>query len=147
MAKDFTIVVVRHAEKAVAESDPALNSKGKQRAQLLAEMLSKLDLKAVYSTPFQRTEQTAQPAAKRFDLAVQNYKAGDGEVLVEKLLAAEQTALVVGHSNTVPGIVGALGVEVESMTEKEYGDVFLLHFRDGQPRLHRLMIPMIEEKE
>lgn len=76
MAQDFSIIVVRHAEKAVAESDPPLSEKGQRRARALAEMLSKVQLSAIYSTPYKRTAQTVEPLAEQLGLAVENYRAG-----------------------------------------------------------------------
>ncbi len=142
MAQDFSVFVVRHAEKTVETSNPSLSEKGVIRAKVLAEMLSKSNLEAVYSTPFKRTEQTVAPLASALNLSVQNYPAGGGEALAEQLKQAGQSALVVGHSNTVPAIVRALGIEVENLTEKDYGDLFIVQFHNGQAQLIRLMIPM-----
>ncbi|MFC0445152.1 SixA phosphatase family protein [Pseudidiomarina halophila] len=144
MAQDFSIIVVRHAEKAVAESDPPLSEKGQRRAQALAEMLSKVQISAIYSTPYKRTEQTVSPLAQQHGLEVKNYRAGDGENLAAQLRDAQQDVLVVGHSNTVPGIVRALDIEVEDLTEQDYGDVFVVQFRQGKPQLLRLMVPVQE---
>ncbi|MGQ4275622.1 SixA phosphatase family protein [Pseudidiomarina sp. E22-M8] len=142
MAQDFSIIVVRHAEKAVAESDPPLSEKGQCRAQALAELLSKVKISAIYSTAYKRTEQTVQPLAEQLGLEVETYGAGGGANLAGQLRDAQQTVLVVGHSNTVPAIVRALKVEVEDLTEQDYGDVFLVQFREGKPQLLRLMIPL-----
>ncbi|WP_258806596.1 histidine phosphatase family protein [Pseudidiomarina sp. CB1] len=130
MANEFTVYVVRHAEKAQAESDPPLSEQGVQRAQTLAGMLQKAQIKAIYSTPYQRTQQTAQPLAKLLGITVQTYHPATARELVEQLKQAGENALVVGHSNTVPALVRSLGGHSEDLTERDYGDLFQLTLRD-----------------
>lgn len=130
MANEFTVYVVRHAEKAVAESDPPLSEKGQQRAHTLAQMLQKAELKAIFSTPYQRTQMTAQPLAESVGLTVQSYRPGDAEGTLEALMARGENTLIVGHSNTVPALVRGLGGQSENLTEQDYGDLFQLTFYD-----------------
>lgn len=47
-----------------------LTQKGQQQAQLLAEKLSKAPIKAIYSSPLERTLETAQPLAKALQLEI-----------------------------------------------------------------------------
>ena len=121
----MTFVIVRHAEKVPDGSkDPPLTQASHARAQALAQHLSPLPVIAVYTTPFQRTRQTATPTAQEHGLPLIEYDA--------KLPAAEfaaqlkqrhagQTVLVVGHSNTVPDIAAALcSCAVAPMSEAEY---------------------------
>lgn len=151
MADEFTIYVVRHAEKAVAESDPPLSETGQKRALVLAQMLQKANLKAIYSTPYQRTQQTAQPLAEKLGLAVQDYRPAQAEELIVQLKNAAQNALIVGHSNTVPALVRALGGESENLTEQDYGDLFQITLHgckdvvdSCQVHQARLFVPVAE---
>lgn len=130
VADEFTLYVVRHAEKAVAKADPPLNEMGQQRAHMLAEMLQNAEIKALYSTPYQRTQETVQPLALRLGLTVQSYRPGDSQALIRQLKQAAENALVVGHSNTVPALVRALGGTSENLTEQDYGDLFQLTLHD-----------------
>ncbi|MDR0184740.1 phosphoglycerate mutase family protein [Lysobacter arvi] len=120
-----TFLIVRHAEKVPDGSDdPPLTDAGRVRAQALARRLSSTPVIAVYTTAFQRTRQTATPTAQEHGLPLIAYDA--------KLPASEfatqlkqrhsgQTVLIVGHSNTVPGIASALcSCEVAPMSEAEY---------------------------
>ncbi|RUO62087.1 SixA phosphatase family protein [Pseudidiomarina insulisalsae] len=141
MAAEFTVYVVRHGEKAVAESNPPLNEKGQERARALAKLMAKVELQAVYSTPYRRTEQTVAPLAQAKGLNIQSYRAGEAEQLVRQLREQGENALVVGHSNTVPGLVRSLGGSSEELTEQHYGDLFVLHFRDDNVHQIRLMLP------
>ena len=120
-----TFVVVRHAEKATDDPrDPALTEAGRMRAEALAASLADTPLAAVYSTAYRRTQQTGAPSARAHALAVTAYdaKQAAGEFAAELRRAHPRgTVLVVGHSNTVPGIAAALcGCAVEPMSETEY---------------------------
>lgn len=64
--------------------------------------------------------------------------------MASQLREAQENVLIVGHSNTVPAIVRTLDIEVEDLTEKDYGDVFVIQFREGKPQLLRLMVPVQE---
>jgi len=114
-AQTTTVIVVRHAEKAAEPaSDPALTAAGSARADALAEMLKDAGVQAVISTAFQRTKMTAAPTAAKFGLTTElvDARAPDHPKAVAAGILANHkghTVLVVGHSNTVPEIVAALG--------------------------------------
>lgn len=126
-----TFVIVRHAEKATDDPrDPSLTPVGQARAERLARMLADAELTAVYSTGYRRTQSTAQPTARQHGLPVTTYDAAQPpEVLAARLRAAHPggTVLVVGHSNTAPGLAAALcACDVEPMTESAYGRYYRL---------------------
>src|SRR5690606_4551980 len=129
-------VVVRHAEKVDDGSrDPSLTDAGNARADALARMLRSRDVVAVYATDFRRTRNTAQPTAAIHDLSIISYDAqapAEAVATRQRRAHASGTVLVVGHSNTVPGIVSALcGCEVAPIDESEYGNLFEVRIRDG----------------
>ncbi len=119
--------VVRHAEKASDGDDPPLTDQGAARAEALRDLLAAEPISAVFSTPYRRTMQTAQPTAADHGLAVTHYDpSGD---LPAQLLAEHQghTVLVAGHSNTVPAIVAGLGAaEPDEIHHERYGDYWLV---------------------
>lgn len=121
------IYIVRHAEKAGAGKDPELTAEGRLRAQNIAAILRKANITHVFSTPFLRTQQTAQPLAQRGNLAVETYDPRAPKALVDKVKALDGAALVVGHSNTVPELVrlfgGAPGPDIP---ESEYDRLYQL---------------------
>lgn len=138
---DTLVVLVRHAEKADdGGKDPALAPAGRARAESLAARLSGMRLDAVYATPYRRTRQTAEPAARAAGLAVREY-APDGVALLRALRESHrgQGVLVVGHSNTVPALVEALsGTAVPTIGDDEYGHLFVVAIAaDGRARLLR----------
>ena len=140
------VVVVRHAEKATDHPrDPTLTEAGSARARALARRLQGAGLDAAYATQYRRTQLTAAPAAAQAGIAVQlrPVDAGNaatyGADLAHDLrgLPPGSTALVVGHSNTVPGIVAALGGQAAGgMPETEYDRYTVVVLdADGQARV------------
>ena len=121
MAMADTVYLVRHAEKLAEGKDPALTACGQARADALASSLSGVKLAAVYSTPYKRTRQTAAAMAKQQQLDITSYDPRQPEVLVKQLTTLNQSALVVGHSNTVPELVAQLsGIAIAALTEQDY---------------------------
>jgi phosphohistidine phosphatase SixA len=109
---------VRHAEKESAGKDPELTAQGHVRAQNIATILQKTGIANIFSTPYQRTTQTAQAvarsaaqrsAAQRSGLQVQAYDPAVPKVLVEQVKSLNGAVLVVGHSNTLPELVRLFG--------------------------------------
>ena len=131
-----TFIVVRHAEKASEDpDDPRLDADGQARAQALAKALADMPVKAVYATPTRRTHETALPLAADKALEVRDYDPGLAPSELATMLHirhAGDTVLLVGHSNTVPGIVTALcACPVEPLTEEDYGDLYLVRIAAG----------------
>jgi broad specificity phosphatase PhoE len=126
---DNVIFIARHADK-VEGSDPVLNEQGLARAQQLAKMLAKVQLKAIFSTDTKRTQQTAAPLATALSLPVQSYDARKQAEFAAKLKTLQGNALVIGHSNTITDLVKQLGGDPGAENpESEYGRVYqvILH--------------------
>lgn len=128
-----TVIVVRHAEKeAEPAADPALTAAGVQRADALAEAIKDAGVQAVMSTAFKRTQLTAAPAARLFGLTVETVDArapNHPKAVADAILAQHRgrTVLVVGHSNTVPAIVAALGAAMPpAICDAQYDNLFIV---------------------
>lgn len=139
--KATTVILVRHAEKADApREDPPLTEAGVARSQKLAALLASAGIKAVYTSQFLRTKQTAEPLAKQLGttvtpLTIQSKKSNPREVseesirqIVDKIMEHPgDTALVVGHSNSVPDVIRMLGGDVvPTIDEKKFDDLFIV---------------------
>ncbi len=103
------IYVTRHAEKAAVDKDPELTAQGAARARTIAAILRKAEIRAVFSTPTRRTQQTAAPLALQSGLQVQLYDAAKPALVVDKIKAMPGPTLLVGHSNTIAELVTLLG--------------------------------------
>jgi 2,3-bisphosphoglycerate-dependent phosphoglycerate mutase len=133
-----TVFFVRHAEKADATKDPDLSEAGRARADALAKMLKDANITAIYATEFKRTQQTAAPLAKALDITVTTLPAKNSAALIEKLRASNGNALVVGHGDTIPDLIKALGIsELINVGENDYDNLFAVVL-DQKPHLIRL---------
>ncbi|MCF8243554.1 MAG: histidine phosphatase family protein [Saprospiraceae bacterium] len=105
-----TFLLVRHAEKESIGSDPNLTPDGHARAEALMRVLKNIPLSAVFSTNYNRTQQTALPTANDQGLSVQSYDPALLDPLVDGVLQNHPggAVLVVGHSNTIPGLLNFL---------------------------------------
>ena len=135
-----TVIFVRHAEKLPGAEDPGLSDIGKSRAAELARQLTDADVvpgrgvDAVYATPFRRTEETARAVAAALDLQVMPYEATDdsdrSEEIIERIVRSHkgQIILIVGHSNTLPVMIGAMGASknVPYIEEDEYDNMYIV---------------------
>jgi len=140
-AQDKTIILVRHAEKDASETadknDPVLTVEGKQRAERLAKVIKKYKPGAIYSTDLKRTRETAAPMAARRKLQVQTYDARKPAELIDTIMKSRtKRFLVVGHSNTVPGLANLIGKKelFKNLDDSEHGAIWIIRIRDGQVR-------------
>jgi len=132
-ASDPAIYLVRHAEKEPGR-DPNLTPVGKVRAEALITHLDGVALDAIYSTDYRRTRQTAAPISLKTGVPVLRYDPAKLGEFADQLRAQGGTVLVVGHSNTTPELVAALGGEAGApITEAtEYDRLYVLTFVDGE---------------
>ncbi len=122
---NHSIYLVRHAEKQSSKNDPALTQCGQLRAIQLANMLSKANIKNVYSTSYKRTMATAQPIAEKQNIAIKSYAPNKLEQLTREIIQLKENVLVVGHSNTTPRLAQLLsGQDVKALSEQEYQELY-----------------------
>jgi broad specificity phosphatase PhoE len=131
------VIVVRHAERAdagapagaamTAAPDPELSAAGKARAQALAAMLKDAGVTAIFTTEFRRTKDTAAPLAEALKITPEAVSSREQAAMIAKIKAHTAGAvLVVGHSNTVPAIIKALGGAAVTLGESEYDSLFFV---------------------
>lgn len=111
-SSDTVVYLVRHAEKITGENagrDPALTEAGAARSQELASLLSETNISYIHSSDYIRTRDTGAPLAKAKELKIEIYDPTDLQVLADKIKKLRGSHLVVGHSNTIPETVVALG--------------------------------------
>jgi len=131
------ILFVRHAEKAAEPSDdPALSEAGERRAQQLAAVLADAGIRHIVTTQWRRTRDTAAPLAARLGLPPQVVATRRGVKHADEVLALLQglqgRVLVVGHSNTVPELIAALGgPRLPMICESSFGHLLLLRPADA----------------
>lgn len=137
LAEAQMVILVRHAERAdggagtaaamTSGNDPELSDVGKARAQKLASMLSDAGIVAIYTTEFRRTKDTAAPLAARIGVTPEVVTSKDPSTVASKIKGhAKGAVLVVGHSNTIPQIIKAIGGSVVTVGDDEYDSLFFV---------------------
>jgi len=125
-----TVILVRHAERAGGMgSDVGLSDAGRCRAEALARMLADAGVKHIYVTEVARTQQTADPLARKLNIRPEEIPAKDVDGLVGKLRNGPpgEVGLVVGHSNTLPEIIKRLGGgAIRPIEDAEYDRMFVV---------------------
>lgn len=139
------VLLVRHAEKAAQPpQDPPLTESGAARARALVAVAQNAGVTAIITTQFERTRKTAEPTAEALHVTPEVVNAGalaqHARAVADQIMKhAGGTILVVGHSNTIPAIVGALGApQPRDLCDSEYDQLFVVVIGDtGPPRLIR----------
>lgn len=133
------VMIVRHAERAPGSGDPPISDVGRTRAAALAEIGRMAGVSAIITTQLQRTRQTAEPLAAALGITIVTVPTGAdlskhvSDVAAAVRQQAGKTVLVVGHSNTVPLIVAALGgPRVPDLCEPEYDALFTVVIDEGR---------------
>lgn len=127
------VILVRHAElQSAAMAGPKqvpLSQAGSARAVRLAGLLKDAGIDAIYVTDFARTQKTAEPLSRELKERPTVLPKGDPQELVARLRKehADQKVLLVGHTDTLPAIIKALGYPAEVKIDSEdYGNVFVV---------------------
>lgn len=137
-----TMIFVRHAEKAAEPAgDPELSAAGRRRVAELTRQLADADVVAgvdvIYSTATRRTRATVEPLARRLDLEIREYfydpdaeDAEENEARIEAIVNRHKGRIivVVGHSNTLPGMIADIGASknVPPIAEDEYDNIYIV---------------------
>ena len=139
VSQPSTVVLVRHGEKASEPSgDPPLSAAGQQRARDLARALTDAKVGMIVTTQFERTKATAKPLADSLHAVPVIVATGTMKEHIDAIAAKVRSApkgstvLVVGHSNTVPLIIAALGgPKMPDLCDAEYSNLFVLEMGES----------------
>ena len=143
LAQPSTVILVRHAERAAEpRADPLLTAEGQQRALDLAAALSGANVSSIITTHLQRTQLTAKPlgdAIGQTPIVVRAGGPGHADSVAAAVMRrpAGDVVLVVGHSNTVPAIIAALGgPKMPDLCDGQYSNLYVMELKAGAaPRL------------
>ena len=142
LAQDQTVFLVRHAEKVLDGGiDPGLAEQGKQRAIRLVDLIKASNPAAIYTSQYQRTQQTGQPLATALNIPLtivaidKSNTAQYPALLLEHICALPKgsNSLVIGHSNSIPAIVEAWTHEpAKPIADNEYDRLFMIRLNNCQ---------------
>jgi len=132
------IYLVRHAEPVPPPynenpPNPGLGENGKERAALLAHLLSDAHIATIYSTNLNRTKETAEPLRAQLNTTLQYYDLKTMQDIADIMRATPGVYLVTGHSNTTPQMVKLLGGDPgDPINENEFDRLYVVTIIDGQ---------------
>lgn len=146
--KDYDVFILRHLEKDNdGTKDPSLSQLGNENAKKLAELTLFSDIDHVFYTPYKRSYETLEFIEAEKSV----YDPSQPQQLVRKVKNEHcgETVVIVGHSNTVPGLVVAFGGAFTvsyagqhlsytpsiNLSEQDYGSIFRVTFHNE--RLHQ----------
>ncbi len=139
------IDLVRHAEKdTIPKGNPILTDAGYQRSYLLAEMMKKTRVDAIYSTLYNRTMHTVDSLGNTKGLPTNIYQPKDLKQLGIDISESKEmnNVLISGHSNTTPAMANVLmGDEVihAGFDESDYDNFLIVNILpDGEKKLYQL---------
>ncbi|NND82064.1 MAG: histidine phosphatase family protein [Gammaproteobacteria bacterium] len=138
-----TIYLIRHTEKVLdGSNDPDLTLAGLERAKQWAKVLDRIELHHIFSTDTTRTHDTASIIAVAKGLPVQIYDHQTMDYAAFIAAHKGKNVLMVGHSNTVPGIAnGLLGKrQYEDLSEDDYGSLFIVNLAAGSAHAQVLQV-------
>ena len=133
VAQTTTIYFIRHAEKADSSKDPVLSEAGMKRANHWNDVFSAVNFDAVYSTNYNRTQQTANPTAKKNKVIIKLYDPKTIDIEKIKKDHLGQTILIVGHSNTTPDLVNKLIRQnvYDAIDETTFGNLYIVTINES----------------
>ncbi|MCO7223543.1 histidine phosphatase family protein [Pleionea sp. CnH1-48] len=127
----LSVYLIRHAEKQQGK-DPELTKKGLQRAGFYRHFLKDAAIDGIFSTDYQRTQQTVKPLAQHYKKDVTLYDPRQLKQFAEQLKQKKGNYVVVGHSNTTPQLASFLGADEWAMDHHEFDRVYHLILKDGK---------------
>jgi phosphohistidine phosphatase SixA len=138
-----TLFITRHAERAGGMNPSVgISDAGRCRAEALARLLADAGIKRIFATDVARTQQTAEPLARKLAIKTTVRPAKDTAALVEALRASKESALAVGHSDTVPEILRLLGAgAVPPISDTEYDRLYIVTLANGRATAVLLRTP------
>ena len=128
------VILIRHAEREPAGTDPGLSAAGRRRAKLLADMLGDAGIGAIFTSEFTRTKETAAPIAQRLNLTPAQIDDQIGKA-AQQVRSAADRVLVVGHSDTVPALIAELGGPQVTIPDTAFDRFFVLRVQAASAEL------------
>jgi broad specificity phosphatase PhoE len=143
--RNLTVILVRHAEKDVSptadKQNPELTADGKTRAEKLVKTAGKYKPKAIFSSNFIRTRDTAKPLAAKRELEIQIYDHRNLQAIAELIMSGKYKKIfVVGHNSTTPALANLLigSEKYKPLLESEYDKMFVIKIYKKKTRPNKI---------
>lgn len=142
-SKEVTYYIVRHAEKDTG-SNPPLSKIGQERAGDLYRKLKNKKIDLIFVSQYPRTGMTADSLRIYQNIDSVHYLADiTGVNLFKKIdehSGKAKNILIVGHSNTLPGIIRRAGVKsftLKDIPDEDYQHLYIVKIRKGKIKFYQ----------
>ncbi len=140
------VYIVRHAEKAGnAPTDGLKVPEGFARRDALVMHLNHYRFTGIYSTNYPRTIQTIKPLSDFQELPLILYNNGDS-LLSALVVEKNKNFVIVGHSNTIPQMIRAVGLNpgyTGNIPDNEFDNLYIITVKQK----HGSLIKTIQKKK
>jgi broad specificity phosphatase PhoE len=117
-----------------ADADQPINAAGQVRAEMLATWLADVDIggsvNAIYASPAIRTQQTAEPLARRLGIEIEIDDPFETERFMREILREHkgQIVLIVTHSDAIAPLIAELHGKqsIPPIEPDEYDNLFIV---------------------
>jgi broad specificity phosphatase PhoE len=144
-AAQEAVYLIRHGEKELSGTDPALTPEGRLRAADWAKMLGYVGIDVIITSDALRTQETGGIVADSLGLQTSSLPRGDVAGLVDTLEFdhEDNTVLVVAHAETIPRILEYFGVlEDIDIDQDEFANLYVvLKPSSDDPKFIRMLMP------
>jgi broad specificity phosphatase PhoE len=136
---------IRHAEKDrsnLNDKDPKLTEAGEQRARKWSEIFKNVNFDHIYSTSYNRTQQTVFYTSEKKSIPIKSY---DPKKLYSDSFKENtfgKTVLIVGHSNTTPYFVHTIlgNDRFDLINDSNNGNLYIVTIIDDKKSVQLLTI-------
>lgn len=135
-----SVILVPHAERLNSTDTTSLSAEGFARAATLSRVVGSARIEKIFVSEKKRTQQTAQHLSAAIGVTPEEVPGNEIARIVDSVSAnAGKTILIVGHSDTVPQIIEALGYSpAPVITPSEFDNMFVVTIRRWNVRLLHL---------
>ncbi|WP_413998458.1 SixA phosphatase family protein [Flavobacterium sp. W1B] len=138
-----TYYFIRHAEKADDSKNPDLSEIGFERAKTWNKIFSEINFDQIYSTDYNRTQQTVNPTAISKKISVKLYNPKTIAIESFKKETLGKKVLIVGHSNSIPNFVNQIINQkiYPNIDEDTFGNLYIVTITDDTITYQLLKLP------
>lgn len=123
------VICIRHAEKQSEGDNPSLTKEGHERAQELSRIFDNIKIDAIFSTDYNRTQETVLPLSNKKNVSITSYNPRDLKAFVDdiKTKYIGKYTLISGHSNSTPQFINAMmgRKELHNIAHEDYDNMYV----------------------
>lgn len=151
--REITVILLRHAEKNMAEEeislDPNLSAAGQARAARLFDAIGGYQPETFFASAFKRTRATVAPIAWRKNprQMIQYYDHKNLRQIADQILSGKfKRVVVAGHNTTTPALANLLIGEkkYKDLGDNEYDKIWVIRIKRNKGKPNEITEKVIQ---